>query len=270
MSHETYGLLKKSARQKISCALKATTCNAGHRTVLTQAAITAIETPFNDRGVIGAPQVQIVRQKGAAPQIDVEVYAHPVGKEWIASTCWHAAIGNLPGRGVLPNNRSVHYASQSEAIEAALNGALRQVESTLGDKADAKPWQGQKESLRGWIANTIADVRAKDTSLPLHGVTVMDLCAGIGALALGFVNHGATVELACEIDDAALSIYQKNLKPKAVYKDLCQLISKGLKCGILTIGMVCTAFSKAGNQQGLTDPVLALVGQTLQIGRAHV
>ncbi len=222
------------------------------------AAIEAVQ-PFNDRGVIEKPQVEIVRPKEAAPQINVEVYAHPIGKEWIASTCWHADLDNLPGLGDLPHDRCVKYASKAEAIAAALNAAQRQVETELGEKAAATPWMGLKESLRSWVAKTIAQVRATDTSLPLHGVSVIDLCAGIGALALGFVNHGATVRLACELDADALSVYVKNLSPEATFANLCNLDSKGMECGILTIGMICTAFSKAGNQLGFADPILGPV-----------
>jgi hypothetical protein len=143
------------------------------------AAIEAVQ-PFNDRGVIEKPQVEIVRPKEAAPQINVEVYAHPIGKEWIASTCWHADIDNLPGLGDLPHDRCIKYASKTEAIAAALDAAQRQVEAELGEKATATPWVGQKESLRLWVAQTIAQVRANDIRLPLHGETVIDLCAGIG------------------------------------------------------------------------------------------
>ena len=231
-------------------------------TVLAQAAIAAIaaiESPFNNRGVIEKPQVEIVRPKGAAPQINVEVYAHPIGKQWVASTCWHADIDNLPGLGDLPHDRCNKYASKTEAIAAALDAAQRQVEAELGEKATAKPWVGQKESLRQWVAQTIAKVRANDIRLPLHGVSVIDLCAGIGALALGFVNHGATVKLACELDADALAVYVKNLSPEATFANLCDLDSKGMECGILTIGMICTAWSKAGKQLGLADPILGPV-----------
>jgi len=91
-------------------------------------------------------------------------------------------------------------------------------------------------------------------------VSVIDLCAGgLGGFGVGLTSLGAEVLIACEIDPEARSIYLKNVKPAKMHADLCTLDGTKLTCDILTLGLLCQAFSKAGKRKGFADPVLAEV-----------
>jgi DNA (cytosine-5)-methyltransferase 1 len=92
----------------------------------------------------------------------------------------------------------------------------------------------------------------------MRGVQIIDLaCGGLGGFGMGLSSLGANVKLACDIDQNARSIYQQNVGPMQMHDDICTLDGKGLECDILTMGLMCQAFSKAGNGLGMQDPKLA-------------
>ena len=103
----------------------------------------------------------------------------------------------------------------------------------------------------------MVQTRRDDESLPLRGCKVIDICAGgLGGFGLGLTSLGAELLLACEKDAEARAIYQQNVKPKKMHFDLCTLDGKKLRCDILTLGLLCQAFSQAGKRKGFADPVL--------------
>jgi len=123
--------------------------------------------------------------------------------------------------------------------------------------------------VESWAAEAVAQTRQFDETLALHGTTVIDLCSGgLGGFGLGLTSLGAEVLLACEIDPEARHVYHQNVKPGRMHDDLCTLDGTKLKCDILTVGLLCQAFSKAGKGMGLADPVLGKVYQhTLRLLR---
>ena len=229
----------------------------------THIAVDAIASPFNDHGTVPHPAKTYARPQSEGSLIDAEIYAHPVEGKWFATSYWTVTGSVLLGDGLLPHRLFQQFDTETEAVEAAGQRLINQTQNALGELASQPDWANQLDSLRQFVAKTVKDVRAKDTSLPLRGTTVIDLCAGVGAMAMGFTSHGAEVTLACEIDKHAQAVYQKNLNPARMHGDVCTLDGRKLVCDILTIGMVCTAFSKAGKQLGFEDPTLVLVYQSL-------
>lgn len=216
-------------------------------------------SPFNASGVVDVPEFVLVRPNGAKEEIKVTVRAHRLGKcQWIAETSWGSLCGHLPFDGKYPNRRSKVFENRSEAVEHALNLALRQIKDQLGKLADTKEWRGKVKKVVAWVADAIVQTRLHDETLPLRGCTVIDLCAGgFGGFGMALSSLGANVMLACEIDPEARSVYQKNVNPRQMHIDLCTLDGTKLVCDILTLGLLCQAFSKAGKRKGFADPVLA-------------
>ena len=217
----------------------------------------AFASPFNDRGVVAYPAKTITRPGGSQPQIEVEFFAHAVEGQWMATTCWHTTTGHLPGDGNLPHLLSARFKSETEAVKAAGVRMVKQIEATLGEQGKTPLWAAQIADVDQYVDATVEQVRATDQSLEMHGLEVIDLCAGIGAMAMGFTSKGAVVKLACEKDKNALAVYQKNMKPLATHDDVCTLDGRKLVCDILSIGMICTALSRGGKKLGFNDPILA-------------
>lgn len=86
-----------------------------------------------------------------------------------------------------------------------------------------------------------------------------------------FENHGnlaaslgVKIELACEINPEAMAVYRKNVRPVKTHGDICTLDCSQTKVDFVTVGLLCQAFSPAGNGLGFADPVLAnATGQPL-------
>ena len=216
---------------------------------------------FNARNVVENPQFVIARPSGTKGQIDITVRAHCIGQgQWIAAATWGSLSGHLPFDGTFPHKGSKVFKSRSEAVEFALNVALRQIKQQLGKLAKTPVWSGKIEAVAAWVADAVVQTRLHDESLPLRGCTVIDLCAGgLGGFGLGLTSLGADLLLACEKDDEARSTYMHNVKPRKVHADLCTLDGTKLTCDILTLGLLCQAFSMAGKRKGFADPALAAV-----------
>ncbi len=229
----------------------------------TIAAAIAVPSHYNARGVVENPAFVMVRPTGAAGEITLTVRAHPIGKgQWIAATTWGCLSGHLPFDGSYPSKWSKVFHSRSEAAEHALDLALRQIKEQLGKLAQNPEWRTKVEAVTAWAAAAIVQTRQNDECLPLRGITVIDLCAGgLGGFGLGLTSLGAEVLLACEIDPEARSVYLKNVKPRQMHTDLCTLDGTKLVCDILSLGLLCQAFSTAGKRRGFDDPALAAVYQ---------
>lgn len=221
----------------------------------------AVASPFNADGVVETSQFVLVRPVGAKGDIQLTVRAHRIGEhQWIAEATWGSDAGHLPFDGRYPNRWTKVFRTRSEAVENALDRALRRVKAQLGELAKTEAWRGKIDAAAVWVAEARADVRKHDETLPLHGRTVVDLCAGgLGGFGMGLTSLGADVLLACEIDAGARSVYLQNVKPRRMHDDLCTLDGTKLVCDILTLGLLCQAFSNAGKRLGFMDPALAKV-----------
>jgi DNA (cytosine-5)-methyltransferase 1 len=215
---------------------------------------------FNARGVVEHPSFTL-SSPASIPGIQVTVRAHQLGSgEWIAEPSWWSTSGHLPGDAQYPHRGSQAHPYRSEAVEAALNKVLKRMETQLGALFQTAPWDGHLASIRTWASQSIHEERQQDESLPLHGCTVIDLCSGgLGGFGLGLSSLGAEITLACEIDPEARKVYQENGRPARMHDDLCTLDGTNLHCDILTLGLLCQAFSKAGKHHGFADPALANV-----------
>jgi DNA (cytosine-5)-methyltransferase 1 len=213
----------------------------------------------NGRGIYETPDFELSRPPKAAGQIEFTIRANRVeGGQWIAEATWHSPSQHLLGDGQYPNKLSHRFASRSEAVEHALNRGLRQVRQQLGGLASTPAWSAKVESLQTWAADAVFQVREQDETLPLHGRTIIDICAGgLGGFGLGLASLGAKVQLAVEIDPKARATYERNVRPAEVHDDLCTLDGNKLSCDVLTVGLMCTAFSKAGKRKGFADSQLA-------------
>lgn len=216
--------------------------------------------PFNARGVVENPVFSLVRpaKKG---HIEITIRAHCLGdQQWIAAGTWGSLSGHLPYDGEFPNSLSKVFKSRSEAVEAAIESVLLRIKAQLGELAKSAPWLSMVAAATKWAAEAVHQVRAHDESLVLNGTTVIDLCAGgVGGFGMGLSSLGAKVVLACEIDPEARHVYAQNVRPDRMHNDLCTLDGTKLSCDILTVGLLCQAFSTAGKRKGFADPVLANV-----------
>ena len=225
------------------------------------AAALAATSPFNARGVVETPEFVLSRPAVSKGEIAITVRAHRVGKGlWTAAAEWGSQTKHLPFDGKFPNRWGATGPNRSEVVEQTLNLAQRQVVEQLGPLAKSDEWRLKIDSLSAWVAEAIQHTRQHDESLPLRGLNVIDLCAGgLGGFGMGLTSLGAQVLLACEIDPDARSVYMKNVKPGKMHPDLCTLDGTKLTCDILTLGLLCQAFSQAGKRKGFADPVLAEV-----------
>ena len=221
----------------------------------------AASSPFNSRGVVEKPSFILSRPAVGKKDIELTIHAHWVADgEWIAEPLWICRDGSIPVDGMPLHKGSRRFDTRSEAVDDAMSRALRQVRSQTHRKSSDAGWLDAVESLRAWMADAICEVRAKDESLPLRGVTVIDLFAGgLGGFGMGLASLGATVSLACEIDEQAMRTYKANVRPVSTHADICDLDGSKLKADIVTMGLICQAFSKAGKGLGFADPKLATV-----------
>ena len=231
--------------------------------------VTKPETHFNARGAVNDPVFTLARPAGHKG-ISLKVQAQCLGDgKWIAEPIWESLCGHLPYDGMQPHAGSTIRLSRSEAVEKAIDVGLAKIRKQLGSLAQTVAWQKKVQAVENWAAEAVAQTRKFDETLALHGTTVIDLCSGgLGGFGLGLTSLGAEVVLACEIDPEARHVYRQNVKPGRMHDDLCTLDGTKLKCDILTVGLLCQAFSKAGKGMGLADPVLGKVYQhTLRLLR---
>lgn len=213
----------------------------------------------NGRGTYDTPDFTLTRPHKAGGQIEFTIHASRVeAGQWIAEAIWHSTSQHLPGDGQYPHQLSRRFTSRSEAVEHAIHHGLRQVRDQLGGMAAKPVWSARIEALQTWATDAVFQVREHDETLRLHSKTVIEICAGgLGGFGLGLASLGAKVQLAVEIDPEARATYERNVRPAGVHDDLCTLDGTKLRCDILTVGLMCTAFSKAGKRQGFADPRLA-------------
>lgn len=213
----------------------------------------------NGRGIYENPDFEFSRPTKGTGLIEFTVRASRVeAGQWVAEATWHSQSQHLPGDGQYPHLLSGRFASRSEAVEQALNRGLRQVRDQLGALAGTPAWHSKVEALQTWAAEAVIQVREHDETLPLYGKSVIDLCAGgVGGFGIGLTSLGAKVQLAVEIDAEARATYERNVRPAEVHDDLCTLDGTKRRCHIVAVGLMCTAFSKAGKRKGFADPQLA-------------
>lgn len=221
----------------------------------------AAASAFNARGVVASPSVVLVRDHEAGG-IACVIRAHRCEDGlWIAEPSWSCmAGGSLPLDAVLPHRRSKRFLHESEALGAALNRCLRMARDQKHRDAGSEGWLAKVESLSAWCADAARDARVRDKTLPLHGATVIDLFAGgHGGFSTGLAEAGADILMGCEIDEEAAKVYQANVRPRRMHGDICTLDLSKTKVDIVTMGLICQAFSQAGKGLGFADPVLAKV-----------
>lgn len=230
------------------------------RAAQARAAASPVSSAFNGRGVVETPAFTSARPAVEKGGISFTVLAHRTARGWIAEATWQGLCGHLPADGRYPHAGSKPFATRSEAVDDALCRGLRQVQDQLGPLVRAPAWSDAVQRLQTWMVEAVVQVRANDETLPLRGRTVIDLCSGgLGGFGVGLAGLGARVALACEIDPAARAVYLRNVRPATMHDDLCTLDGTRLQCDILTVGLLCQAFSKAGKGRGFADPVLANV-----------
>lgn len=85
----------------------------------------------------------------------------------------------------------------------------------------------------------------------------IDLFAGIGGMRIAFEKAGGECVLTCEINEAALTTYKANYKPKTdhvYHNDILTLESRLVpKHNVLVAGFPCQPYSIAGLRKGLKD-----------------
>ena len=212
---------------------------------------------FNDRGVVDEPTFTLARPSGHKG-ISLKVLVHCLGdRRWIAEPVWGSRSGHLPYDGTQPHMGSIVYPSRSEAVEKAIDVGLVKIRKQLGLLGQTAAWCKKVQAVESWAAEAVAQTRKFDETLVLYGTTVIDLCSGgLGGFGLGLTSLGAEVKLAVEIDPQARHAYRQNVKPSHMHDDVCTLDGTKLKCDILSVGLLCQAFSPSGKRKGFADPVL--------------
>ena len=186
----------------------------------------------------------------------MSLLAHEGEGRWHSGWEWRTLAFPLAGDSHLPHRDGPAFASRSRALDECLSDALRGIAGHLGAKAYDIRWKDDLEALRSWGRAALARERRKDTALPLHGARFIDLFSGCGGLALGLTQLGAQCQLGCEIDPEARKAFVEHISPKRMALDIRELDAEGLETDILTMGLVCTAYSKAGAGLGSMDPKL--------------
>ena len=212
-------------------------------------------SPFNGRGSIETPSFKLSRRPkpGGARLI---LWAHQHTGAWMHGWEWELPVDTSSVDTQLPHRDGPRHPSCSGAVDIALSDSLSQMARCLGERAREPRWAAELEAVRAWGRAALARARLTDADLPLHGLTFIDLLSGSGGLALGFVQQGAACGLGCEIDPEARRMFVEHIAPKRMAADLLALDAKALKADILLIGLVCTAYSKAGGGLGSRDPKL--------------
>lgn len=232
------------------------------RLVPTKRRITAaspVAPVFNARGVVPLPAFTLSRPAAGPGCIEFTIRAHPVGGGlWIAQPTWVCRDGSIPLDGMPLHDKSPRFRSRSEAVDDAMSRGLRMVRAQKHRKSSASAWASSIEALCAWMAEAIEQVRAHDETLPLRGLVGIDLFAGgLGGLSMGMVSMGMKIDLACEIDAEARAVYAANIRPRVMHDDICTLDGREHKADVVTMGLLCQAFSPAGKGLGFADPKLA-------------
>ena len=223
------------------------------------AAVSPVAPVFNARGVVPLPAFTLSRPTTRPTCIEFTIRAHPVGGGlWIAQPAWVCRDGSIPLDGMPLHEKSPRFRSRSEAVDDAMSRGLRMARAQKHRKSSAAVWASAIEALRAWMAEAIEKVRAHDETLPLRGLVGIDLFAGgLGGLSMGMVSQGMRIDLACEIDAQARAVYACNFRPRLMHDDICTLDGRKLKADVVTMGLLCQAFSLAGKGLGFADPKLA-------------
>lgn len=215
---------------------------------------------FNPRGVVDSPDFIVRRSAVADDGIEFTVRAHRVeDRLWIAQPTWVCRDGSIPLDGIPLHAASRRFRNRSEAVDDAMSRGLRMARKQRHRNVGTKAWIRALADLRAWMAEAMKRVRSEDETLPLRGLVGIDLMSGgLGGLSIAMVSMGMRIDLACEIDAQARAAYQQNIRPRAMHDDICTLDARKLMADIVTMGLLCQAFSVAGNGLGFADPALAL------------
>lgn len=235
--------------------MKKTQAGADRATRPAEAVVPA-STP-NQRGVVAAT-LRVARVRFAS-EIEFEVRAARVDSGWIAEPIWACRDASIPlDARPLSSATSKRFPSRSEAIEAAMDRGLRAIHEQRHRASGTEAWDDKVHRLTSWMAEAVREHRETDETLPLRGVTVVDLFAGgHGGFSMALESLGASIELACEIDPEARRVFQRNARAKRMHDDICTLDCSKMKVDIVTMGLLCQAFSAAGKGLGFADPKLS-------------
>lgn len=205
---------------------------------------------FNERGVVEDPQYTFTI--GSAKRLACTIFAHPIGDGYIADFEFSSLGHEVPARACLPGAHCTVHKSLVEAVRAESAAAG---EALAKLPIDRKPegWADKISEFESLRRELLLDLLAKDKSLPLHGLTVIDLCCGAGGASAAFRQAGARIVLAVEKDPQTSRMYQENFRPERMAADVCTLDPEDLDCDIIFVGMPCQAFSVAGQHEGLED-----------------
>jgi DNA (cytosine-5)-methyltransferase 1 len=97
-------------------------------------------------------------------------------------------------------------------------------------------------------------------------LTVGDMFAGVGGIALGFEQAKFEIRWANEFDVYACETYRANFSHTLIEGDIKEVDSKTLpEVDVVTSGFPCQSFSLAGNRQGFKDPRGNLFFETARV-----
>ena len=102
-------------------------------------------------------------------------------------------------------------------------------------------------------------------------LTMIDLCAGTGALTYAFESTKLVdVVFSNDMEESSKIIYDANFTHKLTLGNICDLNVKTIpKHNILTAGFPCQPFSIAGKQKGFDDPRSNVFWKILEIVKYH-
>lgn len=172
--------------------------------------------------------------------------------------------------------------SVSEIFNNELTTAIKKAVKELVEQEVAKVTSVQPTNELAVVAPTVqqrikpkkenpifSSQTAKETFLNFKP-RVVELCAGTGGIGLGFIQAGAEVTVACEVNEQARATFLANHNCK-MYEDVLNLTPEMLgQYEILASGFPCQPFSMAGKRKGFKDPrgkvalkILELIKDTL-------
>lgn len=236
---------------------------AAVREIITTAEASAKATALNDLGVVVTPRFTKVRPVATAGDIEFRIEAHQFDDgQWGAEFLYVSRSDSIPLFGNPLNTEAARFDTLTEAAGDAYGRGLVSLKKQKHRTAKTTQWADKLEALADWIDAAMLEVRDADDSLWGRDLTGMDLFTGMGNLALGLASMGVKFELCCEIDPTASEVAKRNLRPRLMHDDICTLLEtckrKGikLKADIVTMGLLCQAFSPAGLGLGFKDPKL--------------
>lgn len=233
-----------------------------------QSALSKVKRPaspaaLNDLGVVVTPRFTKARPIGTAGDIEFRIEAHEFDDDlWGAEFLYVSRTDSIPLFGNPLNTEAKRFQTLTEAVGDAYDRGLVSIKHEKHRTADTPQWAAKLEALAVWIDEAMVEVREADTALWGRNLTGMDIFTGMGNLALGLASMGMKFELCCEIDPTAREVAQRNLHPSVMHDDICTLLEtckrKGikLKADVVTMGLLCQAFSPAGLGLGFKDPKL--------------